>query len=258
MTLERGRALLWSEMRYLRASIDQLLLADPQLGRKFAANSRDLEELTKSKPPSHKLSMDDVAADSDDLRAVDPFGRLLVRQRQLLKERDDLISKIRALPGFDSFLASPSFDVLRSAASSGPIIIINHSAFRSDILILLHNASPSLVATPADFYQRANALKNKLLDARNKYGPSSSQYDETLADVLKELYDLVGKPVIDRLRELNVPDQSRVWWCPTSVFCSLPLHAMGPIPSDDRRRGGAVFLRSLHPFLYSNTLRTHP
>jgi CHAT domain-containing protein len=233
MTLERGRALLWSEMRHLRASIDQLLLADPQLGCKFAANSRDLEELTKSIPPSHKLSMDDVAADSDDLRAVDPFGRLLVRQRQLLKERDDLISKIRALPGFDSFLASPSFDVLRSAASSGPIIIINHSAFRSDILILLHNTSPSLVATPADFYQRANALKNKLLDARNKYGPSSSQYDETLADVLKELYDLVGKPVIDRLRELNVPDQSRVWWCPTSVFCSLPLHAMGPIPSDD-------------------------
>jgi CHAT domain-containing protein len=36
---------------------------------------------------------------------------------------------------------------------------------------------------------------------------------------------------------LNVPEQSRVWWCPTSVFCSLPLHAMGPITSDlDRPR----------------------
>jgi CHAT domain-containing protein len=31
---------------------------------------------------------------------------------------------------------------------------------------------------------------------------------------------------------LNVPEQSRVWWCPTSVFCSLPLHAMGPVHSD--------------------------
>jgi hypothetical protein len=38
--------------------------------------------------------------------------------------------------------------------------------------------------------------------------------------------------VIKRLNELNIPEQSRVWWCPTSVFCSLPLHAMGPIPSD--------------------------
>src|SRR6266702_163853 len=47
-TLERGRALLWSEMRHLRASIDQILGADPELGHKFAAINRDLEELTKS------------------------------------------------------------------------------------------------------------------------------------------------------------------------------------------------------------------
>jgi hypothetical protein len=53
--LERGRALLWSEMRHLRASTDQLLEANPELGRKFATVNRDLEELTKSVPPSHKL-----------------------------------------------------------------------------------------------------------------------------------------------------------------------------------------------------------
>ena len=35
--LERGRALLWSEMRHLRTSIDRLLNADPVLGHKFAA-----------------------------------------------------------------------------------------------------------------------------------------------------------------------------------------------------------------------------
>lgn len=81
-----------------------------------------------------------------------------------------------------------------------------------------------------------------LLDARNKHGPDSTQYNQTLADVLTELYDLVGKPVIDRLRQLKVPEQSRVWWCPTSVFCSLPLHAMGPIPSGDGSGGERYFL----------------
>ncbi|KAH9030402.1 CHAT domain-containing protein [Lactarius pseudohatsudake] len=233
-TLERGRALLWSEMRRLRASIDQLQQEHPQLGREFVAISKDLEELTKSIPPSHKLSIDDDAADNS--RGVDPFGRLLLKQRELLKERDNLTSRIRALPGFDSFLTSPSFDTLRSAASSGPVIIINHSKFRSDILILLHNTSPSLIPTSDDFYDRASALKNKLLDSRLKYGLDSSHYDETLASVLAELYHFVGKPVIDRLDQLQVPRQSRIWWCPTSVFCSLPLHAMGPIPSDDGER----------------------
>ncbi|KAH9057711.1 CHAT domain-containing protein [Lactarius vividus] len=230
-TLERGRALLWSQMRHFRTSVDQLLAADPDLGNKFAGVNRDLEELTKSIPPSHKLNIDDGA--TDDLRAVDPFGRLLLKQRRLLKERDDLIVQIQALPGFDSFLKSPSFDTLRSAASFGPVVIVNHSSWRSDILVLLHNTSPSLIPTPHDFYDRASALKDKLLESRLKYGLSSSDYDETLASVLAELYELVGKPVIDRLRELQVPEQSRVWWCPTSVFCSLPLHAMGPIPSDD-------------------------
>ncbi|KAH9011351.1 hypothetical protein EDB84DRAFT_1028880 [Lactarius hengduanensis] len=107
-TLERGRALLWSEMRHLRASIDRLQKDHPQLGHEFEVISRDLEELTKSIPPSHRvLSIDDDAA--DDLRAVDPFGRLLLKQRGLLNERDDLISRIQALPGFDNFLTPPSF-----------------------------------------------------------------------------------------------------------------------------------------------------
>ena len=71
------------------------------------------------------------------------------------------------------------------------------------------------------------------MDSRVVDGLDSNKYDQTLASVLAELYQLVGKPVIDRLRQLQVPDQSRVWWCPTSVFCSLPLHAMGPISSDN-------------------------
>jgi hypothetical protein len=248
-TLERGRALLWSEMRQLRVSVDQLLEADPELGRKFAAVNRALEELTKSVPPSHKLSMDEGAA--DDLRAVDPFGRLLLKQRHLFKERTTLISQIQSLPGFDSFLTSPSWDTLRSAASSGPVIIINHSEWRCDILILLHNMPPSLIPTPDDLYDHATALKDKLLDSRRKHGPYSKDYDDTLALVLAELYNLIGQPIIDRLRQLQVPEQSRIWWCPTSVFASLPLHAMGPIPSDD---GETRYLLDLYICSYTPTL----
>jgi CHAT domain-containing protein len=67
---------------------------------------------------------------------------------------------------------------------------------------------------------------------KRKKGLESDKYEDALRAVLKELYELVGRPVIKRLNELNIPEQSRVWWCPTSVFCSFPLHAMGPIPSD--------------------------
>ncbi|KAH9057547.1 CHAT domain-containing protein [Lactarius vividus] len=111
--------------------------------------------------------------------------------------------------------------------------------------------SPSLIPTPHYFYDRANPLMDRLLDSRNKYGLDSIQYDETLASVLAELYELVGKPVIDRLCQLQVPQQSRVWWCPTSIFCSLPLHAMGPIPSDD---GKMRYFLDLYICSYTPTL----
>jgi hypothetical protein len=245
--LERGRALLWSEMRHLRVPIDQL---HPDLGHRFAAVNRDLEKLTKSIPPSHQLSMDGAAPGG--LRAVDKFGRLVLKQRGLLKERDELISQIQALPGFDSFLKTPSFDTLRSAASSGPVIIINHSVWRSDILIVLHNEPPSFITTSDDFFERAGALKDKLLDSRPKKPEGDwRHYNKVLASVLAELYTLVGQPVIDRLRQLQVPEQSRIWWCPTSVFCALPLHAMGPIPSDDSE---ARYFLDLYICSYTPTL----
>src|SRR6266851_5812002 len=164
---------------------------------------------------------------------VDPFGHLVVRQRKFLDDHEKLILQIQALPGLDTFLKPPSVNTLRSATHHRLVIIINHSKWHSDIIILLYDTPPSLITTSDDFYARANKLQDQLLGARKEDSDlESNTYEDALRSVLKELYDLVGRPVIKRLNELNVPEQSRVWWCPTSVFYSLPLHAMGPIQSD--------------------------
>jgi len=226
-TLERGRGLLWSEMRGLRMSIDQLRLVNLPLAERFAAINNDLEALTTSSLTG--IWPNEGQADSDEL--MDPMGHLVIKQRALVAERDTLISQIQSLPGFETFLMTPSFEALRSAAEHGPVIIINHTEWRSDILILLRDAPPSLIYTSDNFYDRANQLKDQLLSARN-HGLESGAYDDALSSVLETLYDLVGRPVILRLHDLNIPEQSRIWFCPTSVFCSLPLHAMGPIRSE--------------------------
>ncbi|KAI0298389.1 CHAT domain-containing protein [Multifurca ochricompacta] len=246
-TLEQGRALLWSEMRGLRNSMDQLSRFDSPLATKLAAINRDLESLTMSVTPG-TIEISDGGSQIGD--GMDPFGHLVVKQRKLLEERDVLISQIQELPGFGDFLKAPSFETIRVAASHGPVVIINHSEWRSDILILLRNSPPSLIPTTKDFYHLANELKDRLVVAR-KEGLDSDKYKRALRSVLKGLYNLIGEPVIDKLRTLGLPEQSRIWWCPTSVFCSLPLHAMGPIPSNDgiKRYFSDLYIPSYTPTL---------
>jgi CHAT domain-containing protein len=227
-TLERGRGLLFSEMRGLRTSLDQLRAVDTPLAEKFANINRELETLTTTSV-SPGVPLNSSGAGGHD--KMDPFGCLVKKQRKLTEERERLILHIRTLSGFERFLMAPSFHTLRSAAVRGPVIIINHNQWRSDIIILLHDSPPSLISTPDHFYGNAEALRDVLLTAR-KQGLDSMAYQEALSSILKDLYDLVGRPVIQRLHELDVPEQSRIWFCPTSVFCYLPLHAMGPIPSD--------------------------
>jgi hypothetical protein len=230
-TLEQGRGLLWSEMRGLRTSIDHLRVVDSHLAENFAAINRDLEALTTSGPPIVRSNVGNV----DSGEGMDTIGQIVVKQRKLLDERASLIIQIRSLPGFETFLMSPSFDTLCAVAAHGPVVIINHSQWCSDIIILLDNSPPFYYPTPGDFYERAKCLKEQLMAARKK-GLDSTECEDALTSVLATLYDLVGRPVIQMLNELNVPEQSRIWWCPTSVFCSLPLHAMGPVRSEGSQK----------------------
>ena len=247
--LERGRALIWSEMRGFRTSIGKLALA-PHLAEEFTTVSRELETLTTSVSPDIVMNDDNG---HDDGEGMDEFGRLVVRHRGLSAKRKELVSKIQALPGLEGFLRAPSFDALRSAAVGGPVIIVNHSKWRCDILIVLHHIYPSLVTTPDDFYDSAIELRNRLVRARKNNPLESRQYQRALRFVLKSLHELVGRPVIKELQRLKIPEQSRIWWCPTSVFCSLPLHAMGPVPSDD---GVPRYFSDLYIPSYTPTLST--
>ena len=56
-TLEQGRALLWSEMRGLRAPVTKLMEEDPPLANRFADINQELEALTISITPSGRPEM---------------------------------------------------------------------------------------------------------------------------------------------------------------------------------------------------------
>jgi tetratricopeptide (TPR) repeat protein len=258
-SLERGRALLWSEMRGLRTPMDQLRAngrVATTLAERFVAISKELEDIATSvqaqvSPETKSDDTRDAGSPDDGQSHLDSFGQMMENVRRLERKRGEIIDQIRLLSGFEDFLQAVPFRTLQTAAACGPVIVINHCRYRSDILIVLNNSAPVLIPTAEDFYTRTTGLKDSLLGTRTKYALESDHYQRALCFVLQELYELVGRPVIENLRRLGIPEQSRVWWCPTSVFCSLPLHAAGPIESDD---GVTRYFSDIYVSSYTPTL----
>ena len=121
-TLERGRGLLWSEMRGLRTSIDHLRTVNSCLAEKFRCQPRPrgVDNIMFSNFLAERRRCRWQRGDR-------PFDRIVAKQRKLLDKRASLISQIQSLPGFENFLMAPSINTLRSAAACGPVIIVNHS-----------------------------------------------------------------------------------------------------------------------------------
>ena len=236
-TIEQRRDWDWHRLSEC-SPIGRLWSINPDLARRLAYFNQALEAVNIQ-----------ISTSQDD---ADTFNAALEELEILARENQEVIQEIRALEGFADFMETIPFPTLQSAAARGPIIIINHCRWRCDIIIVLHNSPPSLILTEEGFYDRAKNLANQLKESRQQYGLDSQDYNDVLADVLAELYELVGQPVIDRLRQLDVPEKCRVWWYPTSVFWSLPLHAMGPVPSDD---GRLRYFLDLYICSYTPTLR---
>ncbi|KAI0246751.1 TPR-like protein [Lactifluus subvellereus] len=250
--LEQGRALLWSGMRSLRTPLDHLHEVDKSLADEFTEISQVLETIITT---THVRDFAGTLAGTDDddvtIGRTDVFARDLTEKRRLSEELDKVVLRIQALPGFENFWRPIPFRHLQTAAIGGPVVIINLSECRSDILIVRSNHPVIHIPTPTNFFHRVTELAHQLSETRKSYRLESKKYDRVLRQTLEELSELVGQPVANRLMELGIPEQSRIWLCPTSVLASLPIHAAGPISShtDVKRYLCDIYVCSYTPSL---------
>ncbi|KAF7979184.1 hypothetical protein HWV62_43465 [Athelia sp. TMB] len=226
--LEQGRALLWSNMRGYRHPVEAVRQVDAALADRFRATNEQLEALATFSQSRFDQSQ---IQELDESVAVSEAR--WTRQRQLSLERDEVLQQIRQLDGFEHFLNAVPFSELKNAASEGPVIIVNVSQQRSDAIILRHREVPIVLPLSVDGQNRKEAylkilnLSKLLFEQRGK-----ADFSKTLKDnILKDLAELVVTPTLRELERLGVPRQSRIWWCPTSALCALPIHAAGELPN---------------------------
>ncbi|KAJ2934011.1 hypothetical protein H1R20_g3080, partial [Candolleomyces eurysporus] len=251
--LEASRCLVWGQLNSLRTPLEDLREYDEELAERFARVSRTLEKSGTRKSP-----WDVGVGDSAELKVAISLQQEAVTHVELAMEYEAILKRIRAQPGFESFLKASSFDVLvKSLPKSGYVVMINVHETRCDAICLSpDNLDPLHVRLPDFSYAKAEELRHRLrglvdsvsvrmdgeddgLDGeertlrpfqRNKSARGRGG-DSFVPSILRDLWILVAKPIVDAL-ELSQspqpqPERKRIWWCLTGPLAFLPIHAAG-------------------------------
>lgn len=234
--LEQGRTILWSKMRGYRHPLKQLGEVNEELANRFETLSGQLERhaISSESEPTASLIVSDSSSISFDVK--------MRRHRILSEEWDDILKRIRQIDGFTDFLQVVPFTTLQTVAAEGPVIIVNISEYRSDAIILHRGGPPVLIPLPEASPEHLTYLSSQLPDGRGKNAR------RVILPILRSLWDSIVCPVRDELATLGVAEQSRIWWCPTSELCALPLHAAGPYTSGERNLPD-IYISSYTPTL---------
>ncbi|MFC4055083.1 CHAT domain-containing protein [Actinomadura syzygii] len=128
---------------------------------------------------------------------------------------DDLLARIRRVPGLEGFLGRPRLADLRAGMTDEPVVIVTCSAARADALIL-DRAGVRSVPLPG--------LDGAQADAWASYLRGGDVPQEHLLDLLAWLWDTIAEPVLDAVAPAP---GTRLWWTPVGPLSLLPLHAAG-------------------------------
>ncbi|KAG1783413.1 CHAT domain-containing protein [Suillus placidus] len=222
--LEQGRTIIWTQMTRLRTPLDSLQTRGDHaavLMKKF----RDLSSLLDKPPANYPEATPRVDVEAEE-----------TRYRRLVEDWNRAAEEIRKIEGFSRFLLPPLFSNLQDAARDGPIIMLIASKLSCNAIIIPHKQPPTSIHLPTNLEK----LQTLVVKLQRTSSPA-------LIKALMELWDDVVHPVVENLGGF-ARRGSRIWWCPTSVFNFLPLHAAG----DYRKHG--QFLSQLYISSYTPSL----
>lgn len=220
-TLEEGRSQLLSRAVNAHGELEALRGADAE------AYSRLLTVL------------DEIAAMQ---RAGALAGRLATpeegeRVQRLMNEGTRLVAELKRRPGFSRFLVPSPLGLsdLQPAAADGPVITVNVNPRRCDALVLRPDglsAVPLPGLTARDLTEQADSFRTALEILVTRPGSPLTASARVIFDgVLGWLWDALAEPVLQALGFSGPPAPGtpwpRIWWSPTGVLNSFPVHAAG-------------------------------
>ena len=216
--LEQGRGVLASYALDARTDLAELEAAAPELAAELTLLLDELDDVQEPLP--------------------DEFGEQGTDHRHDLARRwDELLARIRAVPGCARFAGPLPLSTLLPAAAAGPVVVVNVSVFGCHALIVTPGGVRALRLRrlhDTEVDQRARAF---LAVVERPDGDDGADGEATIRDTLGWLWDAVAEPVLTALGHRGAAGGGpwlHVWWSPTGLLQFLPLHAAGRhrVPGD--------------------------
>ncbi|RYP53061.1 hypothetical protein DL770_011005 [Monosporascus sp. CRB-9-2] len=205
--LELGRGVIAGLLIEMRSDISDLQQQHPGLADEFTSFRDELDAPTDRTSP---ISTDDTLSWESQAK----------RRRKADRNFNELITRIRAQPGFHNFLLPPTAKELMAAANPDPIIAVNLSSYRCDAFLIRRDRIKVLELPGLTLGEVQERVRNLQL----------SRLTASFSPLLEWLWDVIARPSLDALgfRDTVSDDNwPRIWWVPTGLLSQLPLHAAG-------------------------------
>ncbi|WP_034486865.1 CHAT domain-containing protein [Actinomadura oligospora] len=140
----------------------------------------------------------------------------------------DLVGRIRALPGFGDFARPFSADRLRAESEQGPLVYLHVTDRRSDAIVVtpdgFRTVALNITADGVGKWSRRldDCFRPGVIHDVDAQGPAF--------DALAWIWDEIVAPILPAAFPADVPPGAsppRLWWVPTGSLVRLPLHAAG-------------------------------
>lgn len=239
--IEQGRSVLWTQLLRLRSDLTALADAAPELELRLREVGARLAAWGMADPNNSASDPDSTIHGAAEQAVVE---RRIRTRWELAREWDDIIARVRLVPGFESFHRPMSYQELSGAVQGGPLAVVNISRIGCHALVLIPQSKLlSVVELPEVTFSSTAEQVGKLLIARGR-GPRLEQRlgfaeaNRVTMDVLRWIQLHITGPVLGseavRGAFAGSTGPRRIWWCPSGPAAMLPLHAaMASISPDD-------------------------
>jgi CHAT domain-containing protein/tetratricopeptide (TPR) repeat protein len=230
VTLERGRARNLSEtLARDRADLEQVQLLAPAVYASYQEAASLLRELEAQERLRSTLEA------KNEVRATPQANlqQILQARKQLNQAKE----QIRQLPGYENFLALPTFaDISRALQPHQPLIYLTTTEYGSLALIVHRTATTDATVTSLQIDSLTDAgLRELLVGTQEAFLSEESWFGayfnrqnnpqnwfDTIDAVTNQLWSKLMEPVISHLQQKGVQQAVLI---PTGLLGLLPLHA---------------------------------